>query len=267
VSTTRARILAGNWKMNLGPTEAVDYFAALAKNLGGNTTRAPGVRRVIFPPAYALGEDVQRAAATCDVKLGAQNVHWEEKGAFTGELAAPVLKRLGLEWVLVAHSERRQFFGETDQTAAKRFHRAATSGLNVMYCIGETLAQREAGQTHHVLQTQLGPFLDVLRELLDRPNAGWPDTQMWCLAYEPVWAIGTGKTATNAEAEDAHKFIRQLIWDRLGMAVAQKMPILYGGSVTPDNVSGLMSQPNIDGALVGGASLKPDGFAKILSVG
>ncbi|MBI3542683.1 MAG: triose-phosphate isomerase [Deltaproteobacteria bacterium] len=264
MTQTRARILAGNWKMHLAPGEALEYFGSLDKSLASQPLN-PGVRRVIFPPAYCLGADVQRAAASAKVELGAQNVHWEEKGAFTGELAAPALLNIGIRWALVGHSERRQYFGETDETAAKRFKRAATSGMNVMYCIGERLTEREAGQTYDVLTRQLTPFLGVLRELLDKPGTQWPDTELWCLAYEPVWAIGTGKTATNVEAEDAHKHIRKVVWDQLGMQVAQKISILYGGSVTPENVSGLMTQPNVDGALVGGASLKPDGFAKILS--
>jgi triosephosphate isomerase len=251
--------------MNMNPGQAVEYFATLQKNLQSHPLKG-ATRRVIFPPAYCLGQDIQRAAVSCNVELGAQNVHWEEKGAFTAEIAAPALSAIGIHWALVGHSERRQYFGETDETAAKRFQRAATSGLNVMYCIGEKLEERESGKMQDVLQRQLGTFMPVLKDLLAKSDAGWPDKKMWCLAYEPVWAIGTGKTATDAQAEEAHRFIRQVLWDTLGMNVAQKMPILYGGSVTPDNVAGLMTQPNVDGVLVGGASLKPDGFAKILSV-
>ncbi len=264
MTTPRARILAGNWKMNLTPNEAVEYFGALGKSLQGHA-RKPSVFRVIFPPAYDLGAEVQRAATACDVELGAQNVHWEDKGAFTAEISPTALLAMGIPWALVGHSERRQFFAETDQTAASRFKRAANAGLNVMYCIGERLQEREAGQTQAVLHRQLLPFLEVLKELLAKPGDAWPTKLMWCLAYEPVWAIGTGKTATNAEAEEAHRYIRQVIWDQLGMDVAQKISILYGGSVTPENVSGLMQQPNVDGVLVGGASLKPEGFARILA--
>ena len=264
MTETRARILAGNWKMNLTPPEAIEYFSALGKSLNGHPLK-PSVHRVIFPPAYALGPDVQRAAAACGVELGAQNVHWEDKGAFTAEISPTALVALGIHWALVGHSERRQYFGETDQTAASRFKRAANTGLNVMFCIGERLQEREAAQTEAVLHRQLLPFVEVLKELLAKPGCGWPEKQMWCLAYEPVWAIGTGKTATNVEAEEAHRYIRQVIWDTLGMAVAQKISILYGGSVTPENVSGLMQQPNVDGVLVGGASLKPEGSARILA--
>lgn len=255
-NSNRTKILAGNWKMNLTPGEALDYFGSLKKSLGSHA-RKSDVHRVIFPPAFCLGTEIQKAAADCQVELGAQNVHWEDKGAFTGELSSTALKSLGLKWALIAHSERRQYFGETDETAARRFHRAATNGLNVMYCIGERLAEREAGQTYAVLDRQLAPFLETLKSFLGTPLVS--------LAYEPVWAIGTGKTATNAEAEDAHKYIRKVVAEKLGSQYADRLPVLYGGSVTPENADGLMAQANVDGVLVGGASLKPDGFARILS--
>jgi triosephosphate isomerase len=254
----RTRILAGNWKMNLGPAEAVEYFASLARELGSRRPK-DDARWVIFPPAYALGRDVQQAARGASVELGAQNCHWEDKGAFTGELAAPALKGIGLEWVLIGHSERRQYFGETDETAAKRFKKAAETGLNVVFCIGETLDEREGGRTEAVLTRQLGPFIEVLRGL--KP-AGRP---VISVAYEPVWAIGTGKTATKEQAEEAHRHIRKVVWDALGMEAAQRLPILYGGSCTPENAAALLSQPNVDGVLVGGASLKPDGYSRILA--
>jgi triosephosphate isomerase len=257
---TRTTVLAGNWKMNLGPTEALEYFAALARDLGhAPGSKAPaGQKRVIFPPAYALGREVQSAAAKACVELGAQNVHWEDKGAFTGELSASALKSVGLEWALVGHSERRQYFGETDETAANRFRKAALIGLNVVFCIGERLPERESGQTEAVLTRQLGPFLAVLKELPPKPL-------IWCLAYEPVWAIGTGKTATNDQAQAAHAHIRKVITEKLGEGLAQKTSILYGGSVTPENAKGLLAETDVDGVLVGGASLKPESFAKIIA--
>lgn len=261
---TRTRILAGNWKMNLGPNEAPEYFNAIARELGGKRPSSDA-RWVIFPPAYALGREVQQAAKSAGVEIGAQNVHSEEKGAFTGELSAPVLKSFGIEWCLIGHSERRQYFAETDETAAARFKRAALTGLNVVYCIGERLQERESGQTEDVLTRQLGPFIAAMREQLGGGDCPWPARAVWSVAYEPVWAIGTGKTASNEQAEAAHRHIRKVIWDGLGMDVAQRLPILYGGSVTPENTSGLLTQPNIDGVLVGGASLKPDGFARILA--
>ena len=261
---TRLRILAGNWKMNLGPAEAVEYFSAIKRELGGLTPQ-PNARWVIFPPAYALGKDVQGAAKQAHVELGAQNVHSEEKGAFTGELSGSVLKTIGIDWVLIGHSERRQYFNETDETAAARFKRAAGLGFNVVYCIGERLNEREANQTEAVLTRQLGPFIEALREQLTKPLCPWPKNVAWSIAYEPVWAIGTGKTATNEQAEQAHRHIRKTIWDALGMETAQHLPLLYGGSVTPENAKGLLTQPNIDGVLVGGASIKPDSFARILA--
>jgi triosephosphate isomerase len=254
----RNKILAGNWKMNLGPAEAVEYFASLGRELGSRRPK-DGARWVIFPPAYDLGRDVQQAARGVSVELGAQNCHWEDKGAFTGELSAPALKAIGLEWVLIGHSERRQFFGETDETAAKRFKKAAETGLNVVFCVGERLDEREGGRTEAVLTRQLGPFIEVLRGL--KP----PGRLVFSVAYEPVWAIGTGKTATTEQAEEAHRHIRKVVWDALGMEAAQHLPILYGGSVTPENSAALLSQPNVDGVLVGGASLKPDGYSRILA--
>lgn len=261
---TRSRILAGNWKMNLGPTEAIEYFNALKRELAGLKPQEQ-TQWVIFPPAYALGPDVQNAASQANVSLGAQNVHSEEKGAFTGELSGVALQAIGIEWVLIGHSERRQYFNETDETAAARFKRAAALGLNVVFCIGERLNEREAGQTEAVLTRQLGPFIEVLREQLAKPGCPWPQKLDWSIAYEPVWAIGTGKTATNEQAEQAHRHIRKTIWDALGIETAQRLPLLYGGSVTAENAKALLTQPNIDGVLVGGASLKPDSFARILA--
>jgi triosephosphate isomerase len=250
--------------MNLGPNEAPEYFSALVRDLNGLKPQA-NTHWVIFPPAYALGRDIQAAASKAHIELGAQNVHSEEKGAFTGELSGPVLKSFGINWVLIGHSERRQYFGETDETAAARFKRAANTGLNVIYCIGERLQERESGQTEAVLTRQLGPFIEALREQTAKPQCPWPKNLTWSVAYEPVWAIGTGKTATNEQAEAAHRHIRKVIWDSLGMEAAQHLPILYGGSVTPENSKDLLKEPNIDGVLVGGASLKADGFARILA--
>lgn len=263
----RTRILAGNWKMNHGPIEAIEYFSAIERELSklALALPKPNSRRVIFPPAHALSREIQQAAAKTRTELGAQNVHWEEKGAFTGELSGSSLKSMGIQWALIAHSERRQYFGETDETAAKRFNRAADLGLNVVYCIGERLQEREAGQTEQVLTAQLLPFIDVLRQQLQKPHCPWPENLVWCLAYEPVWAIGTGKTATNEQAEQAHQHIRKVVSEKLGQEVGAKISILYGGSVTADNAQALLSQTNIDGVLVGGASLKPDSFARILA--
>ncbi|MBI2605911.1 MAG: triose-phosphate isomerase [Deltaproteobacteria bacterium] len=258
----RTRVLAGNWKMNFGPAEALAYFTELEKQLNARAPSAPPSQvaacRVIFPPAYALGPEIQKAAARAHVKLGAQNLHWEEKGAFTGELSGATLKSIGIEWVLIAHSERRQFFGETDETAAKRLSRALTLKLSVIYCVGETLAEREAGLTEAVLARQLDAFLSVLRGKLPAGPA------ILSLAYEPVWAIGTGKTATPDQAQQAHAFLRKKTAVSLGADDAGRLPLLYGGSVTAENAAALLAKSDIDGVLVGGASLKPDQFARIL---
>jgi triosephosphate isomerase len=258
----RTKIIAGNWKMNFGPQDAVKYFAGLkaasAKAGGSNAAVNANVKRVIFPVAYALGSEVQNAARECGFDIGAQNIHWEEKGAFTGELSGAILKSIGISWVLIGHSERRQYFGETDETAARRFQRAAALGLNIIYCIGEKLEERESGKTEAVLSRQLTALAGVLKDTNQAPGV------VWSIAYEPVWAIGTGKTATTEQAESAHRFIRATI-AALTSRKYENVPILYGGSVTPDNARELLAQADVDGVLVGGASLKPEGFAQILN--
>lgn len=250
----RTKILAGNWKLNLGPSEAVQYFEQMSGLL---KEKSPTSKRVIFPVAYCLQDSVQRAAKTCGVELGAQNIHWETKGAFTGELSGQTLREMGFSWTLLAHSERRQFFGETDETAARRLKTAITLGLNVVYCIGERLEEREGGRMNEVLIRQTKAYTEVLKTT--QPQA----SQTVCIAYEPVWAIGTGKTATPAQAEEAHAFIRAQLKSALG-AAGEKTSLLYGGSVTAQNSKELLSQPNVDGVLVGGASLKPTDFSIIL---
>lgn len=247
------KIIAGNWKMNLGPQEALHYFSEFKKLAPAELPRNTSC--VVFPPAYDLGPEIQRAARDAHIELGAQNVHWEEKGAFTGELSPIILKLLKIEWTLIGHSERRQFFGETDQTASKRLRAAQKAQLNVVYCVGELLAERESGKTEEVLRRQVEAFLTAYET----------GSQVCAIAYEPVWAIGTGKTATEAQAEQAHRFIRQVVQEKLGAEKAHELPILYGGSVTAENAKTLLSQPNVNGVLVGGASLKPESFVKILS--
>lgn len=258
--TKRLKLLAGNWKMNLGPQEALRYFEELGAQLSATPLEA-GVHRILFPPAYALGSDVQKSASRCDIQLGAQNVHWEDKGAFTAELSGSVLKSLGIHWVLIAHSERRQYFAETDASAQKRLEKALALGLNTIFCIGETLAERESGATNTVLARQLQAFTQVLKSKPNDDTAG----AIAAIAYEPVWAIGTGKTATEAQAQEAHFFIRQELEKALGKTHAQHLSVLYGGSVTPENAKGLLKLPDVDGVLVGGASLKPESFLRILA--
>jgi triosephosphate isomerase (TIM) len=224
-------LIAGNWKMYKGPAEATEFCRALAQRDLGDA----GV--VVCPPFVSLAASVQVLAGT-EIGVAAQNVHWEAEGAFTGEVSAPMLRELGVYGAIVGHSERRQYFGETDEAVAKRAHAALDGGLAVIACVGETEAEREAGETEDVLRRQVS-VLEGHDQLV--------------IAYEPVWAIGTGKTATPAMAQEAHALIRSLL----------DVPVLYGGSVKPENAPELLSQPDVDGALVGGASLDIDSFAAI----
>jgi triosephosphate isomerase (TIM) len=224
-------LIAGNWKMYKGPAEAAEFCRALAQRDLGDA----GV--VVCPPFVSLAAAVQVLAGT-EIGVAAQNVHWEAEGAFTGEVSAPMLRELGVYGAIVGHSERRQYFGETDEAVAKRAHAALDGGLAVIACVGETEAEREAGETEDVLRRQVS-VLEAHDQLV--------------IAYEPVWAIGTGKTATPAMAQEAHALIKSLL----------AVPVLYGGSVKPENAAELLSQPDVDGALVGGASLDVDSFATI----
>ena len=222
-------LIAGNWKMFKGPAEVRTFFESF---------EAPaGVDVVFCPPYVSLGAAVERGRT-----IYAQNVHWESSGAYTGEVSPEMLVELGVKGALVGHSERRQLFGETDEMVARRARTALEAGLSVIACVGETLEQRESGDTELVLKIQVEAIAFA---------AG--DHENLVIAYEPVWAIGTGKTATAAQAAEAHHFVKSLL-DR---------PVLYGGSVKPENAAELLSQPAIDGALVGGASLDPDSFAAI----
>lgn len=256
----RGILIAGNWKMQMGPTETSRFFSELAA-LNPAPTRG-NIRASLFPPTISLSTAVMEArklaqARGLKIAIGAQNAHWEKKGAFTGEVSGPMLQEVGATTVLVAHSERRQFFGETDETARKRAESLFQQGFEVVLCIGETRSEREAGKTEAVLEQQLTGGV---------PNACMTGPRRLVLAYEPVWAIGTGLTATPAEAETAHQFIRKWLWDRFGMESAAQTPVLYGGSVKPDNLESLLLCPNIDGALVGGASLDPADYAQMLKI-
>ena len=225
-------LIAGNWKMFKGPAETAEFCLALREE-----GIPPGVDAVVCPPFVSLPAAVQLLAGT-EVAVAAQNVHWEADGAYTGEVSAPMLLELGVYGAIVGHSERRQYFGETDETVARRTRAALTAGLSVIACVGETEAEREAGETEDVLHRQVS-VLEADERLV--------------VAYEPVWAIGTGKTATPELAQDAHALIKSIL----------DVPVLYGGSVKPDNASDLLGQPDVDGALVGGASLDVDSFVAI----
>jgi triosephosphate isomerase len=224
-------LIAGNWKMYKGPAEAAEFCVALRDR------ELEDVDVVVCPPFVSLAVTVQLLAGT-EIGVAAQNVHWENSGAYTGEISAPMLREVGAYGAIVGHSERRQYFGETDETVARRVHAALEAGLFVIACVGETEEEREAGRTEDVLRRQLS-VLELDDNLV--------------VAYEPVWAIGTGKTATPELAQEAHAFVKSLL----------DVPVLYGGSVKPDNAADLLEQPDVGGALVGGASLELDSFTAI----
>ena len=224
-------LIAGNWKMYKGPAETAEFC------LGLRAQELDGVEVVVCPPFVSLAVAVQLLAGT-EIAIAAQNVHWEDEGAYTGEVSASMLREVGVYGAIIGHSERRQYFGDTDETVGKRVHAALQAGLFVIACIGETEEERERSETEDVLRRQLS----VLE----------PDDNL-VLAYEPVWAIGTGKTATPDMAQEAHAFVKSQL----------DAPVLYGGSVKPDNAAELLGQPDVDGALVGGASLELESFTAI----
>jgi triosephosphate isomerase len=226
-------LIAGNWKMYKGPVETAEFCVELRRH----EADFEAIDVAVCPPFTSLAVAVQVLAGT-DIAVAAQNVHWDDEGAFTGEVSAPMLRELGVYGAIVGHSERRQFFGETDEAVATRARAALEAGLSVIACVGETEAEREAGETEDVLRRQVS-LLEAEDNLV--------------LAYEPVWAIGTGKTATPEIAQEAHAFVKSLL----------DVPVLYGGSVKPDNAAELLAQPDVDGALVGGASLDVESFAAI----
>jgi triosephosphate isomerase len=233
------------------PAETAAFFEAFTPLVAGVTERDI----VICPPFVDLPAAVSAAAGT-RIEIGGQDMHWAKEGAYTGEVSAAMLIGAGCKWVIIGHSERRQYFGETDETANKKVLAALEAGLNPILCIGEMLEEREAGKTEQVLLAQLkGGLAGMTPEQVSKVT----------IAYEPVWAIGTGKTATPPMAQDAHRYIRSMVARQHGFGPARGMRILYGGSVKPDNIKGLMEQPDIDGALVGGASLDPAGFASIVN--
>jgi triosephosphate isomerase (TIM) len=226
-------LIAGNWKMYKTAAETGEFCRALRDALGD----LEGVEVAVCPPFTALATAVQALADT-EIAVAAQNVHWEAEGAYTGEISPPMLLELGVYGAIVGHSERREYFGETDEAVGRRAAAALEAGLSVIACVGELEEERERGETEDVLRRQLAP-LEAHDNLV--------------VAYEPVWAIGTGKTATPELAQEAHAFVKSLLG----------VPVLYGGSVKPDNAAELLAQPDVDGALVGGASLELDSFAAI----
>jgi triosephosphate isomerase len=246
----RKPFIAGNWKMNLTTREAVALAKKLVESLAGVTQVEIGIA-----PVYTVLPAVAAVVRGSNVQLLAQNLFWVDSGAYTGEVSGPMLKDAGCSHVIVGHSERRQYFGETDESVNKKLKAAFASGLVPIFCVGETLAEREQGRTFAVVERQ------VKGGLQDIPAT---DAAKIVVAYEPVWAIGTGKTATPAQAQEVHAHIRSLLARLYGQELADQVRIQYGGSVKADNIAVLMQQPDLDGALVGGASLKADSFTAIV---
>lgn len=249
----RRPVIAGNWKMNLTLKEAQELAASVAKACGASLP----VDVLLFPPFVFIPE-VLKAVQGSAVRVGAQTMHQEDSGAYTGEISAPMLTSLACSHVVLGHSERRHIFRETDEAIHQKVQAALRHGLAPVLCVGETLAERESGQTFEVVQRQTETGLDQAAALIK--NGG---TDI-LVAYEPVWAIGTGKVATPEQAQEVHQFIRKLLQRQLGKEKARDIRILYGGSVKPDNSEALLKQPDIDGALIGGASLMSDGFISII---
>jgi triosephosphate isomerase (TIM) len=247
----RRPFLAGNWKMYKAAPEGV----ALAQAIRAGLALPLKDRDVLVAPPFTALAAVAEALRGSDMLLGAQNMHWEREGAFTGEVSPVMLKQVGCSHVILGHSERRHIFGESDDTIARKTRAAVDNGLTPIVCVGETLPERESNLTLEVVERQLERALRGLT----------PDeVSRAVVAYEPVWAIGTGRTATPQQAQEAHAFIRKRVTATHGEPSAVALRILYGGSVKPDNIDGLMTEPDIDGALVGGASLKADSFLRIV---
>ncbi len=246
----RKPVIAGNWKLFKTSGEAVELvntLLPLVKDIYGV--------EIIIAPAFTVLSAVKKVIDGSGINLAAQDCFWEDEGAFTGEVSPKMLTDVGCSHVIIGHSERRQFFSETDDTVNKKIKATIKGGLTVIFCIGETLSEREAGKTFEVLEKQVTGGLSGISS---------EDLEQVIIAYEPVWAIGTGKTASEDQAQDAHLFIRNMISRLFSRNVSERIRILYGGSVKPENIKGLMSRPDIDGALVGGASLKAQSFASII---
>ncbi len=247
----RKKVIAGNWKMNNDLNESQSLVSGIISGLGSDDK----CEVIVCPPFTSLNE-VHSLVKDSPVKLGAQNMFFEESGAYTGEISASMLKSVGCEYVILGHSERRTIFGESDEWINNKIKKAIESGLKVIFCIGETLAQREEGETDAVVKNQIINGLQ---------NVTSENLKTITIAYEPIWAIGTGKTASPAQAQEVHAFIRNLIEEIYSKESAENLIIQYGGSVKPDNAASLLSQPDIDGALVGGACLKPASFLSIIA--
>jgi len=248
----RKKIVAANWKMNMTQAESAAFIKSLLLEIGDMAD----VDVVIIPPFTAITKVTESLGKSQNIKVGAQNMHWERSGPFTGEISAALLRDLFVRYVVLGHSERRALFCETDEIVNRKVRAAHEATLRPIVCIGETLEQRDKGNVEKILSIQLRSSLADLNE---------KELQETVIAYEPVWAIGTGRNATPAQAQEAHAFIRATLREMSDDATADRIRIQYGGSVKPDNARALMSQPDIDGALVGGASLDPRSFARIVN--
>ena len=251
----RKLLFAANWKMHLTPAEGRTLIAGLRANLDPDATTLARDREVLVAPPFLAIPAAAQALAGSSIALGAQNVHFEAKGAFTGEISPAMLQFFGVSYVILGHSERRHLFHETDDLISKRVAGAIANRLTPVLCIGETLEQRDAGRTLETVLVQIQHGLTAVQQT---------DAHRVVLAYEPVWAIGTGRTATPEHAQTVHGAIRGLLDETYGHEIASTIRILYGGSVTPDNIDSLLAKPDIDGALVGSASLNAESFARIV---
>lgn len=245
----RRKVIAGNWKMNMLPNEAISFIEQITPLVKDTNNEV-----ILCVPYTDLFYSLLTAQNT-NIKIGAQNMHWEEKGAYTGEISGQMLKSIGVEYVIIGHSERRQYFAETDETVNKKVKSALANELKPIICVGETLEQREQGKAEEVITTQTVLALEGINK---------EQMANIVLAYEPIWAIGTGKTATSEDANNSIKWVRNKVEELYGKEVADQVIILYGGSVKAENAKELFSTTDIDGGLVGGASLKVDEFSKIV---
>jgi triosephosphate isomerase len=252
----RRKLIAGNWKMNLTALEARAMIAALRQDIDRDAATLGRDRDIMIAPPAVMIPAVSQALAGSSIALGAQNMHFEDKGAFTGEVSAPMLQGFGVTYVIIGHSERRHVFHEDNDLIMRKMVTAVRHGMLPILCVGETQQERDAGRTLETVLSQLEMGLGGGIEPLQAPRIA--------IAYEPVWAIGTGRTATPEQAELVHGSIRESLRQRIGNELGDSIRILYGGSVTPENVDSLLAKSNIDGALVGGASLKADSFARII---
>ena len=247
----RKKILAANWKMNLTHIEAESYMHTFLGEIG----EVDDVEIVMIPPFTSIPVLAQISEKAPFIRIGAQNMYWERSGAYTGEISATMLRVLFVKYVVIGHSERRMLFGETDETVNRKVHSALEAGLRPIVCVGESTTERDNDEIETVLRRQLE---------LGLKDLSVKDAAEIVIAYEPIWAIGTGRTATPVQAEEAHRFIRSVLGKMFGTGAAERVRIQYGGSVKPENAQELMRQSDIDGALIGGASLDPHSFAKII---